>query len=899
MALLWNDRLMWSGEVPLDFPDLNPVAYSRIDPVSKESNGIYRDEVNPSRHWTLHTSRPEGNVFRGDSPWKNTIRLNTVDPAVDKSRLTLPYFQGMWPNAQGKVFIGLWSAQNYTMSFTPYLSTRGGPGQPLVYLSASSGGNPRHQVYDASGQLVLDTYETVPWTQDKLWLWYGQLVDMKAQTSQLIGIQRNNPNPFIGPVRALSGPPNPSATANLDVLSLQTAGYWTTAFVDEILLAHPGEDFDVTAFARRMALSTWANAQGNPENRERIHISDTQIQATQAATVNLGAEEVSWRRLPTFIGLPAGSTAYRSTDGGATWKSSTAEALPESFSGLLRWEIKLAASKSFNGLDMVEPTAPPPTLQPISDVEISQNSSTTRSLVFTITGPATWSVTSRGLAEVKRVGNSLIINSGWEIGSDIVTVTLTDEYMQSTSRTFAITVTPADAPSPPGPIYPRAPIILWDEDSPQAVLAEPLSGVIVKESDGEETFTFTMFADDPLIEYIKHEERVTCAGDTYRIRRVTDIHSGSRLIKEVFCEAMFYDLATARQIDSREFQQISAGAALEFALKGTGWTVGIANVSTLRSYEIEDTNPLELVRFIRSRHGGELIFDNENKTVNLLTSSGRDNGVTFFYGHGLSEAKRVVDTSSLVTRIYAKNAEGVTIASVNNGIPYVEDFTFTDEIKTATYDFASGTSPYTMLQMTTATLANRSQPDVSYEVTVDDLSYESGNEIDRFDVRDYVRVVDEDLELNTLQRIVGIEYDVVRPWASRLTLAGRLREVGSGTDTVDAGVLTTGAGESTFDLVPYNLLLNGRFDNSLNHWARFGVDVEEVKQGTSDYSAVFRGTGERWIEQTVQVDNRNAFALSLDVESVGGPQSWVPNLVASAVVTFEDGSTESIEINLA
>ena len=896
MTRLWNDRLMWSNEVPLSFPGLNPVAYSRLTP---KSEGIYADEVNSSRIWQLHTSRPAGNTFHHDGPWKDTIQLNIVDPAVDKSRLTLPYFSGMWPNSQGKVFVGLWSRQRYTMTFTPYMSTRGGPGHPLLYLSASSAGNPRHGVYDASGNLVLDTYEKVPWTQSMEWIWYGQLVDMKAQTSQLIGVQRGNPRPFIGPVRPLSGPPNPSAKANLDVLSLQSAGYWTTSLVDELMLAHPRDDFDVTAFARRLALSTWANAQMTDANQARILISDTRIQATKATTVDLGAEEVNWRRLPTFRGLPAGSTAYRSTNGGDTWTTSTAKALPEKFSGLLRWRIPLKASETFSGIDVIEPSTPPPTLQPIADVELSQNSSATRHLLFKITGPATWSVTSSGLTDVQRVGNQLTINSGWEIGSDVVTVTLTDEYQQSTSRTFAVTVSPAEAPTPAGPIYPRAPIILWDENSPQAVLAEPLSGVIVKETDGEETFTFTMFADDPLIEYIKHEERVTCAGETYRIRRVTDIHSGSQLIKQVFCEAMFYDLASARQIDGREFKQVSAGAALEFALKGTGWTVGIANVSTLRSYEIEDTNPLEFVRFIRSRHGGELIFDNENKTVSLLTSSGRDNGVTFFYGHGLSEAKRVVDTSSLVTRIYAKNAEGVTIASVNRGLPYVEDYSFTDELKTATYDFASGTNPYTMLQMASATLANRSQPDVSYEVTVDDLSYESGNEIDRFDVRDYVRVVDEDLEMNTLQRIVGLEYDVVRPWASRLTLAGKLREVGSGTDTVDAGVLTTGVGATTFDLVPYNLLLNGRFDNSLNHWARFGVDVEEVEQGTSDYSAVFRGSGERWIEQTVQVDNRDAFALSLDVESAGGPQSWVPNLVASAVITYEDGSTENIEIELA
>ena len=57
------------------------------------------------------------------------------------------------------------------------------------------------------------------------------------------------------------------------------------------------------------------------------------------------------------------------------------------------------------------------------------------------------------------------------------------------------------------------------------------------------------------------------------------------------------------------------------------------------------------------------------------------------------------------------------------------------------------------------------------------------------------------------------------------------------------------------------------------------------------------GAGERWIEQTVQPDNRSAYALSFDLSS-GGPAGWVPNVKAEVEVTYEDGSTEIIEIDL-
>ena len=80
--------------------------------------------------------------------------------------------------------------------------------------------------------------------------------------------------------------------------------------------------------------------------------------------------------------------------------------------------------------------------------------------------------------------------------------------------------------------------------------------------------------------------------------------------------------------------------------------------------------------------------------------------------------------------------------------------------------------------------------------------------------------------------------------------------------------------------MPFNLLLNGRFDNGVNHWARQGVSVVENGQGTSDYSALFAGAGERWIEQTVSPDNRDAYTLSFDITS-SGPQGWVPTYARS------------------
>ena len=895
MADFWNDRFMWSGEIPLDYPDLNPVAFTRMN---RTATSQWADEINSSHVWRL--SPNTGSSYVTDGFMGNALDMSPTAPATQKNQLTLDYFNGLWPSS-GKLLVGMWCNNRWLMGFAPLMSTRGTSGQqPLFYLSAGSTGTPRQQVYSDAGSLLLDNYETTPWMGASGWIWYGQLIDLDNNTTQFVSAA-SLMEPSIGPVRALGGTPNKTCRANLDVMSLQASNYWSSGVIDELMVAHPGDGFDVETFARRIARGTGADAQGTPGGRLNLTVSDSGVYADNTQSFETGVEQVSWVKQPEFPGIPDGSVPSWSFDNGATWESGTVEDLPESFAGgLLKWTVMLPAGTTFTGADVEEPTAPPPTLGPLQDVAIQQNEHVTRDLVYTITGPESWIISHENIVDVVRVGNTLSIDSTWTLGSDVVTVTLTDEYGQTASRSFAVEVTSAAVPPPDEPKYPRAPIILWDEDEPDSILAEPLTAVVEKEKDGKETFDFSFWADDPLARLVKHEERVSVAGDTYRMRRVTDEHVGGSLITTVYAEALFYDLATeGTQIDGQEFTQVSAGNMLALALESTSWTVGQVNVSTLRTYKTEDMNPLEFVRFVQSQHGGELIFDNEAKTVNLYTSYGQDKGVTFFYGHGLSQATRVVDTTSLVTRIYAKNADGVTIAGVNNGVPYVEDYSYTAELKSATYDFKEGTNPYTMLQMALATLAHRSQPDVSYEVKVDDLSYESGNEIDRFNVRDYVRVVDEEIDLNSLQQIVGLKYDIVRPWNSELTLSGKLKELGSSESVTDAGVLTTGSGADTFDLVPFNLLKNGRFDNQLNHWARYGVVVEQAKQGTGDYAAVFRGSGTRWLEQTVQADNRDSYALSFDVASSGGPSGWVPDVQAEAVVTFEDGSTKTIQIDLA
>lgn len=880
----WDDRFSWSGEIPTGYPGLNPVALQRITPdIGKK----YKDSINPSRLWErLSDGALDGNAA---GPFGLSVSMNGVNPATEKGRFVLPYFDGLWPSS-GQLLVGAWVRNSYVMTYSPLLSTRGGS-SPLVYVSTSKAGKIRQGIYGASGSLVHDEYETNPFTGTLDYQFVGVLLDMDAQKSRMFAVEYGDKDSWIGPWRDLSGPANPASTADLDVFSLQTSNFWTSGTFDEVIVAHPASSFDLEGFADDMALGLWSD--GQAPGTSSFTVSESGIKATSTHTLSTGAERVSWGRQPVVSGAPSGSTPYWSTDGGGSWE--TGSELPETLDGLLRWEVPLSAGQTFSGISVVEPTTPAPTLEALQDLSLAQGDLSNRTLVYTSSGAPTWSVEAASVVSASVEAGVLSVVAGFQVGEALVTVTLTDEEGRSVSQTFTVDVAARAWVAGEPPNYPYAPIVLSGDDHPEAVIIDPISAIVIDEVNGESAFELIIPTDHKHSGIIRSERVIEVAGERYRTRRITTERAGNNVMMHVYAEARFYDLAVAGQIDAQEFNQVSAGDVMATALKGTGWSIGVANVTTTRTYEVEDTNPLALLREVQKNHGGELLFDNNARKVSLVTQSGRDNGVGFFYGKGVSESKRVVDTTSLVTRIYARNAEGLTISKINGGKAYLEDYSFTDEVRTAVYDFKSGTSPYTMLNMARATLENRSKPSYSYEVTVSDLSARTGDNLDRFAAGDRVTVVDPEVGIVETQKIVKLDYDVVKPWASRITLSSKLRELG-GDEQNDSGVLDTGATVSTFDLVPFNLLLNSRFDNQLAHWAHYGAEVVEGR-GTGDYAVKFSGSGTRWIEQTIQPDNRSAYALSFDL-STRGPSGWVPNLSAQALVTYEDGTSETIDLDL-
>ncbi len=222
-------------------------------------------------------------------------------------------------------------------------------------------------------------------------------------------------------------------------------------------------------------------------------------------------------------------------------------------------------------------------------------------------------------------------------------------------------------------------------------------------------------------------------------------------------------------------------------------------------------NPLAILRNIADIHGGDLVFDCQNRLVHLLTVNGKDSGALFSYGKNMKEIERTVDTTGLITRLYAVGSNGMTFANINDGKPYVEDYTYSSDIRVSTLDCSSFTNPYQMKEYTEMRLAQYSKPSIAYVLKAMDLSAVTGYEHESWELGDYVRVEDRELGISVTTRIVRREYHAGEPWDTVLELSTTLKNLGSSASQLDSAASSNGDGSTDIkDMVPFNHLRNSR-----------------------------------------------------------------------------------------
>lgn len=451
------------------------------------------------------------------------------------------------------------------------------------------------------------------------------------------------------------------------------------------------------------------------------------------------------------------------------------------------------------------------------------------------------------------------------------------------------------------------PVVLDGNSAWEAVLENAYDIIVTGEINGEDTLSFKIPYRDSKRKYIDSEKKIQIVDDVYKIRTVTDSKDTSgNSVTEVYAEAEFYDLTFSVRKEERTFDAEYPETAMRYALSGTEWSVGTVNVRTKRTWTSTEKNALSILRNVADLHGGDLVFDCPNRLVHLLTVSGKDSGALFAYRKNMKSIERVVDTRSLVTRLYAYGKDGLTFADINGGKPYVEDYSYTKDIRISTLDCSSFTNPYQMKEYTEMRLAQYAKPSISYVLNAMDLSVLTGYEHEAWELGDYVRVEDKELGLSVTTRVVRREYNLQEPWNTVLELSTTLKNLGNSASEWDNAAdalegTSMVSNDDIREMVPFNLLRNSRADDGLAYWVNSGfeADGENGASGTASFECVGTAGMTKSMAQTVYPANRDSYTLSAQIASEDLEKLSDSSQVGiEVVIEYEDGSTESRFIDL-
>lgn len=814
--------------------------------------------------WRFNEDAPDSDTFLADSSgngrkayinnWSGTtasltngifgsyFRMNINNPSSEQTYLKVTNDGTMFSDIGERIIVGGWmrpTTYSVGNTYTPLLSTRGGTGNPIFYLSLIRG-KPRLMLYNSSGSLILDTSVTPSFSlENAKWYFIAAVIEPNTQKAWYVVGDKESGTAWKSSALTISGELNRSCTTDL-VWGMLNNSYWYAGGFDEWFL-----DCDSALTA-----------------------DDLMDYFRSAVMANAGdtTGAVDGITEPGTVTLRKSSGAYP-TEGVLT--TAAAEC---SLSGTGRVSVTSEYISGTTAVSLVE-------------------TSTSDDLI-------TWSDWVAVPADGK------LASPNKEYIRFRVTLTTSD-----TSKTpKLIDIRLYDIPkSPYEKIGYSRPVVLDSNGAWEAVLENAYDIIVTGEINGEDTLSFKIPFRDSKRVHIDSEKKIQIVDDIYKVRTVTDSKdTEGNSVTEVYAEAEFYDLTFSVRKEERTFEAEYAETAMAYALAGTEWSVGTVNVRTKRTWTSSEKNALSILRNVADLHGGDLVFDCPNRLVHLLTVNGKDSGALFAYRKNMKSIQRVVDTRSLVTRLYAVGADGLTFADINGGKPYVEDFTYTNEIRISTLDCSSFTNPYQMKEYTEMRLAQYAKPTISYVLNAMDLSVLTGYEHEAWELGDYVRVEDKELGISVTTRIVRREYNLQEPWNTVLELSTTLKNLGSSAsqwdnaaDTLEGTSMVSN--DDIREMVPFNLLRNSRADNGLAYWTSSGfvADGENGASGTASFMAEGVSGRTKSLSQTVYPANRDSYTISAQIGSEDLEKLSDSSQVGiEVIIEYEDGSTESRFIDL-
>lgn len=270
---------------------------------------------------------------------------------------------------------------------------------------------------------------------------------------------------------------------------------------------------------------------------------------------------------------------------------------------------------------------------------------------------------------------------------------------------------------------------------------------------GDRELSFKYPSDGEKVDQLKEEYYIRTKDDEYVIRKKK---TGVKF-NEYTAQLNVEELEGAVFPYGFESKEQTIRACLEFAFEGTGWKVGVCQITKKRTInKDEETNAWDVLQDCLSTYRVECKIRSLEKTIDIYEQIGADRGRYFIEGLNLKKLTVTSDTYDFYTRLIPLGKDGIGIEWL--GKPYLENYQYSSKIKTYVWSDERYTNTTSLIEDGIAKLEEMSKPYVAYKADVIDLARQSKKYSSAFDfdIGDTVWMISKSTKTKEKQRIVKL-----------------------------------------------------------------------------------------------------------------------------------------------
>lgn len=207
-------------------------------------------------------------------------------------------------------------------------------------------------------------------------------------------------------------------------------------------------------------------------------------------------------------------------------------------------------------------------------------------------------------------------------------------------------------------------------------------------------------------------------------------------------------------VEYEKFEGKTLAEIINSLVSTFGWTV-VGSGNDKQTVTIQNMSVMEAINECVNLFKYEVKFNNKEKIVNVGKELGSDKGVYFHSDLNLKRVEISSDSYDFATRILPVGKDDLTIESVNNGNKFLEDYTYTDKVKTVYWEDNRYTIPENLKATAQEMLDNLSKPLRAFNCEIVDLVNNSKYDFMDFDVGDTITIIDSNSKIKEKHRITS------------------------------------------------------------------------------------------------------------------------------------------------